>query len=411
VIPLRGVTVTIRHGGINVRAQPDLTSDKLGHLAEGARQPVQGLAFRDYTWLQIPWSSGDGTAWIAGEFTDFPRSAAYNQVVRAWYESDAVLHFRRDLVYDMLLARGLNEDRAMAVYQLGNEALAKLEETITRQTIPSDYVAFWRMQAHLGLPVPFDYLPVHPSQGIDALEVAGFGPNTFAFHNWSIYYDHTRGMHSGIDYIVPEGSPLIAVCDGVIVDFSFMGNPAEQSLTLRAYLPEKVRTPDGSRVLSNLLIAYGHLTGDPTSRLVKTGDEVKAGQIIGTSGWPVYTRDDGSTGVQYNNAHLHLETHLVTDGKNRFGSRTPFNPLLFWSPRLVAWFARLAAHRDSPPYPAQGQPFGKLGFFSVGCFSYDPPGSIVWNYAPTSEAPWPPGVYTLDAMLNWVGTFAPYQAG
>jgi hypothetical protein len=239
-------------------------------------------------------------------------------------------------------------------------------------------------------------------------QFGGFGPNTFAFRNWELFYDATRGMHNGVDYVVPEGSPLIAVADGVLVDFRFLDNPEERSLALRPYLPEQYRTPEGARVLSNVIVAYGHLTGDPAGEIVHVGDEVRAGQIIGTSGWPVYTRDDGSTGIQYNNAHLHLEVHLVTNGTARFGSRHPFNPLLFWTPRLIAWQARLAADDDLPPYPTSGQPYGRLGFFSVGTFAYDPPTPNVWRYTPTREMPWPPGVYSLSAMIDWLQTFAPY---
>ena len=88
---------------------------------------------------------------------------------------------------------------------------------------------------------------------------------------------------------------------------------------------------------------------------------------------------------QTNNAHLHLEIHLITDGVNQFANRQPFNPLLFFSPRLIAWQARLAR----TPYPSSGQPYGKLRFFSVACFAYEPPIPRVWDYEPSREAPWP----------------------
>jgi hypothetical protein len=160
-------------------------------------------------------------------------------------------------------------------------------------------------------------------------------------------------------------------------------------------------------VLSNVIVAYGHLTGDPTSQLVRVGSTVSAGQIIGTSGWPVYIRDDGSLAVQHNNAHLHLEIHLVTDGQRKFGSRQPLNPLLFWSPRWIAFQARLATRDDPSPYPSEGQPWGKLGFFSIGCFRYEPP-SIVWGFEPQRGAVWPEGVYDLDNMIKLLSAFAPY---
>jgi murein DD-endopeptidase MepM/ murein hydrolase activator NlpD len=389
-----------------VRAEPDTASEKLGSLSEGDQRRVDELVFGDYSWLRTPWQGTSGTAWIAGEFTDFPRSRAYSQAAGAWYESAAVLELRRGLMRDLLRARGAEADKIAQVDQMAGDPLRKLEDTLTRQAVPAGYVNFWQMQERLGLPAPFDVLPVHssPPAGIKTVEFSGFGPNTFAYENWSIYYEDTRGLHSGVDYIVPEGSPLIAVADGVIVDFRFLSSAQDQSLALRSYLPDQYRKPDGSRVLSNVIVAYGHLTGDPTAQLVHVGSVVQAGQIIGTSGWPVYTSDDGTVSVQHNNAHLHLEIHLVTDGQHKFGSRQPFNPLLFWSPRLIAFQARLAPPH---PYPTEGQPWGRLGLFSLGCFRYEPP-TIVWDYQPESGAIWPEGVYDLNSIIKLLGTFAPY---
>jgi len=410
-LPLDDTTVRVRQGGVNVRAEPTTASAKLGGLMEGAQRKADALIFKDYTWLRTPWphGAGDNTGWIAAEFTDFPRSRHYNQVVEAWYESEAVLAFRRALLRDVMQTRGVSAEMIADVGDLSGERLRQLEETVHAPAIPAGYTTFWNMREHIGLPAPFDYLPVHPSPPakIEAMEFNGFGPNTFAYNNWEIYYENTRGLHNGVDFIVDEGSPLIAVADGVIVDFRFLGSSAEQSLALRPYLPETFRKPDGSRVLSNVIVAYGHLTGSPTTQIVRVGSTVQAGQIIGTSGWPIYTRDDGGIGIQYNNAHLHLEVHLVTDGQHAFHSRQPFNPLLFWSPRLVAFQARLAAHRDSPPYPSGGQPWGRLGFFSLGCFRYEPR-TIVWRHTPTTDAIWPPGVYDLDGMNELLAGFAPY---
>jgi hypothetical protein len=163
----------------------------------------------------------------------------------------------------------------------------------------------------------------------------------------------------------------------------------------------------GRTALSNVIVGYGHLTGDPTSELVTVGTAVRAGQIIGTSGWPLFVREDGSRIVQGNDPHLHLEVHLVTDGRRELGRAYPFNPLLFWSPRVVALHARLSALAGTPPYPPSGQPFGRLGFFTLGCFSLDPP-DPVWNYEPSRGALWPEGVYDLNQTLEWLRTFAPF---
>jgi murein DD-endopeptidase MepM/ murein hydrolase activator NlpD len=409
-IPLYDTVVTVRSGGVNVRAQPNVNSERLSTLSVGERRQVNGLVWRDYSWLQIYWDRTDqaaDVAYIAGEFTDFPRSAAYNQVVNAWYESPAMLAFRRTLAKAMMRAQNYAPELIERVNRMKGESLRALEEFLTQKTMLPLVAQFQGMQTHLGLPDPFDYLPVHtsPPANFTDMEFNGFGPNSFSYQYWPIYYSRTRGMHNGVDYIVPEGSPLIAVTDGVIIEFRFLANSAERTLSIRAYMPDTYRNPDGSRKLSNVIIAYGHLTGDPTSQLVRIGDTVRAGQIIGTSGWPVYTREDGSVGIQYNNAHLHLETHLVNHGDRSYGSRFPFNPLLFFSSRLAAWQARRV---DRPPYPTTGHPYGKLGLFTIGAFSYEPQTPRVWDYTPTPGALWPPGVYNLRAMINYVKTFRSY---
>jgi len=402
------VTVTVRPGGATIHVLPDASSDLRGILDDDTRIETRALVFGDYTWLMISWQGY--TAWIAGEHTDFARSPAYDQVVDAWYESDAVLAFRRALACDLLRARNVSADRLSSVEALHGDALRRLEDTLTLHPLPAAVTQFWQLADQLGLPAPFSYLPVHttPPALIPWYEFAGFGPNTFAFDHWQLYYEHTRGMHSGVDYVVDEGSPLIAVADGEIVEFPFLSDPAERSLALRPYLPEPARYADGSRVLSNVVVGYGHLTGDPTTILVRPGDSVQAGQIIGASGWPVSTMDDGTVAVQRNNAHLHLETHLVTGDAQPFGSRHPLNPLLFWEPRLIAFQARLASHAGQPPYPSGEQPWGRLGFFSVGAFSYEPPG-IVWHHDPQPGAIWPPGVYDLPNLIVWLNTLTPYD--
>ena len=43
-----------------------------------------------------------------------------------------------------------------------------------------------------------------PPHEITRVEFRGFGPNTFAYHNWQVYYKWTRGLHNGVDLVVPE---------------------------------------------------------------------------------------------------------------------------------------------------------------------------------------------------------------
>lgn len=406
-IPLRDVTVTVRPGGTTVYAAPESRAERLGELSAGTQQAVRAVQFGEYSWLFIPWQNSG--AWIPGEDTNFARSAAYNQVVDDWYETEAVLAYRRALAADLLRVRGGDAAQLARLSTLSGEALRQLEDSLARQTIPLAAQQVRDLAEQVGLPAPFEYLPVHttPPAGIAALEFQGFGPTTIAFEQWPLFYQSTRGMNPGLDFFAPEGSPLIAVADGVIVEFRLLEDDADCSLALRPYLPEAYRAADGSRLLSNVIVAYGHLTGDPTTELVRVGDTVRAGQIIGTSGWPVYRRDDGTLTIQGNNAHLHLQVHLVTDGEQSFGNRQPFNPLLFWTPRLAAFQARLAVHSAAPPYPTSGQPWGRLGFFTIGCFRTGAD-DVVWQYEPTAEAQWPDGVYDLEATLAYLRTFKPY---
>lgn len=385
----------------------------LGELPAGSPLTTQAVVFgADHTWLQVPWTGAADAdvAWVAGEHTDFPRTRAAEQIVNAWYTADEVLAVRRALVQDMLRLRKSPGDQIAAVAELNPNDLAALEETLTRAAVVKGYQAFWALSEHLGLPEPFHYLPVHPMPpaAIDQLVIDGFGPTMVAQDLGDVYYYETRGMSPGMEYTVPEGSPLIAVADGEIVNFTFLEHPAARSLALRPYLPPRFRTAYGERVLSNVIVAYGHLMGDPPSDLVRVGDVVRTGQVIGTSGWPVYTRSDGSVGVQGNNAHLHLETHLVTDGEALLGDELPFNPLLFWSPQMVALQARLAINAGRRPYPRDHARYGRLGFFTVGAFHTDLPDNVWDDRASDDAQPWPDSVYTLDALIEWARTLPPY---
>src|SRR5690606_8992248 len=101
-LPLDGVSVTVREGGTSARSEPSLEADTLAALPEGTRRETDGLVFGEFTWLRTPWEGPEADdAWIPGEETDFPRSAAYNEISGAWHESAAVLAFRRSLVRDL----------------------------------------------------------------------------------------------------------------------------------------------------------------------------------------------------------------------------------------------------------------------------------------------------------------------
>lgn len=93
------------------------------------------------------------------------------------------------------------------------------------------------------------------------------------------------GYHTGDDYAAPAGAPVVAVRDGTIV-WSKANNPSYGNWI-------------GHRADNGRVYVYCHLS----SRAVKTGQKVKAGQRIGRVG-----QTGKATGP-----HLHLEDHPAGD--------------------------------------------------------------------------------------------------
>jgi len=87
----------------------------------------------------------------------------------------------------------------------------------------------------------------------------------------------SKGYHTGVDFAVPVGTPVLAVADGKI----------ERANWGKAYGDQVVQKVEGGWVI------YAHLN----AVRVKPGAMAKAGQIIGES---------GSTGNS-SGPHLHFE--------------------------------------------------------------------------------------------------------
>ncbi|MFC7534825.1 M23 family metallopeptidase [Actinoplanes sp. GCM10030250] len=104
-------------------------------------------------------------------------------------------------------------------------------------------------------------------------------------------------LHAGIDLAAPDGTPYKAVHAGEVTSAGYAGGYG-YSIT--------VRQADGTEMI------YAH----SRRLLVKKGDQVKAGQVIG---------EIGNTGYSYG-THLHLEVHV--DG-------TPVDPIVFLQDRGV----------------------------------------------------------------------------
>jgi murein DD-endopeptidase MepM/ murein hydrolase activator NlpD len=88
-------------------------------------------------------------------------------------------------------------------------------------------------------------------------------------------------LHAGIDLAAPDGTPYKAVHSGTVTQAGYLGGYG-YALT--------IKNADGTEVI------YAH----SRRLLVKAGDKIKAGQIIG---------EVGNTGASYG-THLHLEIHV-----------------------------------------------------------------------------------------------------
>ena len=88
-------------------------------------------------------------------------------------------------------------------------------------------------------------------------------------------------LHAGIDLAAPEGMPYKAVHAGKVTQAGYYGGYG-YAIT--------IKNADGTEVI------YAH----SRRLLVKAGDQVKAGQVIG---------EVGDTGASYG-THLHLEVHV-----------------------------------------------------------------------------------------------------
>lgn len=308
---------------------------------------------------------------------------------------------------------------------LVKQSTDKYIDSLPDYSIPVEYDRFWALQERLGLPDPFDSLPVQIRSGhrLVNMQVNGFGPNTFAAINWRNWYSRIGGMHNGSDFIVETGTPLLAVTDGVIITkWPFMGNTAEKTVMLWPFLPERFRDAQGRRMLSNILVAHGHMK-DNTIR--KEFDVVKAGDLIGISGTPA-----GSN----TNDHLHLEVHFLSGDPNflnvrklgarrllgrfnrpqPFSNQYPWNPLLFYSRRLIKYQlhqSKTVGYRGRTSYPTpellkslKADHLPALDDFSVAAFEYGIP--VIWE---KRKPAWPKGVVTLEMLPERAAAFAPFQ--
>jgi murein DD-endopeptidase MepM/ murein hydrolase activator NlpD len=106
-------------------------------------------------------------------------------------------------------------------------------------------------------------------------------PGARVVSGWGRPREYRGGWHEGLDFAVPDGTPVHAAAAGTVVTSAFLStDPAGEMIS--------IAHPDGS------LTRYMHLS----QRAVTKGQAVRAGQLIGYS---------GHTGIKQSAAHLHFD--------------------------------------------------------------------------------------------------------
>lgn len=116
-----------------------------------------------------------------------------------------------------------------------------------------------------------------------------FGPLSAIKESYNIKYPEWQDRHNGIDFAGKQGVEVISASDGIV---SFAGNKIGNTIIVKT---------------GNYQITYGHLQ----NILVKTGQPIKVGELIGHL---------GNTGTT--NPHLHFQVDYIV-GK----TRTATNPV------------------------------------------------------------------------------------
>ena len=138
-------------------------------------------------------------------------------------------------------------------------------------------------------------------QPISNEDMTRFG-SPFGYRVHPIY--HTVRMHTGVDLTAPKGTPVYASGDGVVV---------RADASSRGY-GNHIRISHGYGYIT----LYGHLT----KMLVKAGQKVKRGELIGLV---------GSTGLS-TSPHLHYEVRINDNPVNpmKYLYNEPVNPVNFY---------------------------------------------------------------------------------
>lgn len=125
----------------------------------------------------------------------------------------------------------------------------------------------------------------------------------FGAHRDGVDRNECGGGHCGLDLAGPRGRPVVAVAWGTVVriENSENGRDGHSGRYVRLEHPDGVFT------------AYMHL--DSIVATLAVGDEVDAGQVIGTL---------GKTAIRNGEEHLHFNLEINVHGQTRYFDPTPY---------------------------------------------------------------------------------------
>lgn len=284
-------TATVRDDGTNIRLGPDIFYDSIGALSAGARVRLVG---HYNNWFKIEYA--DGTqGWMA------------NEVLNVRPEVAATVPEATDLPPPVPVATVLNDESNVregpaTIY----DSIAKLPAGTRVRLLArhEDWFKVIQANGEVGW-MASEILSVPADLAAELPETDDF-PAPPPIWVWPTYGEFTSGFgwrrfpwrmfHDGIDIANRQGTPIVAARTGTVVEAGWCSG--------FGYCVKMAHDGGFSTI-------YGHMMSRP---VVRVGDYVKAGQLIGYMG-STYDRAGGgySTGP-----HLHFTVKL--DG-------VPVNPL------------------------------------------------------------------------------------
>lgn len=230
----------------------------------------------------------------------------------------------------------------VAEWVCGINAISKLKRIYKKEGLELDYEQQGLLEAHeearrsVGQRAKADpsnrqrVVLVHPLEGRGVLS-QGFGANPRAYGRLG------QDGHNGLDYSVQEGTPVVAMADGIV---RFAGEGVDEIL---------MGSAAGTCVLvssAGFLHGYAHL-----SRVyVQNGSKVTAGSVLGLS---------GSTGLS-TGPHLHAELiplyDMVPVLSNGYMGRIDPAPYLQKQGGLLPKKGEALANKGGTPMGAGGTP-------------------------------------------------------